>query len=502
MDFMANYSKTFGDIYHANITAGTSFEEYDTKGQGYRGDLFMIPNKFTYDNIDPSTATPFQTGGDSHTKNVGVFASAEMSWNSLVYLTLTGRADKPSQLVNSKREWTLYPSVGVSGIITEMFSESMKQNIKPILGFMKLRASYTEVGSPIPPGLTPGTVTHSMVGGTVQPFKYYPLADLKPERTRSYELGLDSRWFHNRISLGATFYKSNTYDQLLRADLPKSSGYEYMYVQAGNVQNIGWEFTLGYDETFGNVSYNTSLTATTNKNKIIELASDVVNPFTNEKMDLRDIKLGRFRLREGGEVGDIYADQWLARDQDGYIKYTPGQDIANESAEPYKLGTVNPKWNLAWLNGISYKGIHLNFMLNARIGGSVISKTQATVDKYGVSKTSGDARDRGYVMVGNIEVDPETYYRSVAELDAYNVYSATNVRLQEASLGYTFPNKWFNGYVNNLTLTAYGTNLWMIYNKAPYDPELTASTGTYGQGYDYFMLPSQSTYGISLKLGF
>ena len=76
------------------------------------------------------------------------------------------------------------------------------------------------------------------------------------------------------------------------------------------------------------------------------------------------------------------------------------------------------------------------------------------------------------------------------------------MRLQEARLTYIFPNKWFKGTVNNLSLSVYGTNLWMIYNKAPYDPELTASTGTFGQGYDYFMLPSQSTYGLSLKFGF
>lgn len=501
-DFMVNYSKTFAEVYQARINVGTSFEEYDTKGQGYGGDLHLVPNKFVYDNIDPSSAKPNQTGGDTHIKNTGIFGSAEMSWKSTVYLTVTGRADKPSQLVNSKKEWTFYPSVGLSGIVTEMISESMKQDIKSTLGFLKVRASYTEVGSPIPPGLTPGTVSHSMTGGSVQPFKYYPLAALKPERTRSYEFGLDSRWLNNSITFGATFYKSNTYDQLLRADLPESSGYDFMYVQAGNVQNIGWEFSLGYDETFGNVAYNTSFTATTNKNKIIELASNVTNPFTQEKMDLRDIKLGRFRLREGGEVGAVYADQWLARDEDGYIKYTPGQDITNESTEPYRLGSVNPKWNLAWVNGVSYKGFHLNFLVNARLGGIVISKTQATLDKYGVSKTSAEARDRGYVMVGNVKVDPETYYRSVADLDAYNVYSATNLRLQEASLGYTFPNKWFKGYVNNVTLTGYGTNLWMIYNKAPYDPELTASTGTYGQGYDYFMLPSQSTYGFSVKFGF
>lgn len=190
------------------------------------------------------------------------------------------------------------------------------------------------------------------------------------------------------------------------------------------------------------------------------------------------------------------------RDGDNYIDYQPGQALTTETTSPYKLGSVNPKWNLGWQHGFSYKGFNLNLLFTARIGGIVISKTQAMLDRYGVSEASADARDAGGVSLGYFKVDPKTYYDAVSNLDAYYTYSATNVRLQEARLTYTFPNKWFKGTVNNLSLSVYGTNLWMIYNKAPYDPELTASTGTFGQGYDYFMLPSQSTYGLSLKFGF
>lgn len=132
---------------------------------------------------------------------------------------------------------------------------------------------------------------------------------MKAERTRSYELGIDSRWFNNTVTLGVTIYQSNTYNQLLKADMPGTSGYKYMYVQAGNVQNRGIELTLGYDQTFGDFNYNTTFTATSNKNKIKKLASDVKNPVSGELMDLSDIKLGRFRLREGGEVGALYADR-------------------------------------------------------------------------------------------------------------------------------------------------------------------------------------------------
>ncbi len=503
-DVMVNFDKQFADLYHATVNVGASFEEYDMKERGYGGQLLLIPNKFTYDNIDPTTGVPFQKGGDSRKMNAAIFASAELSWKSALFLTLTGRADKPSQLVNSDYPWIFYPSVGVSALVTELLPEHIRQSIAPTLGFFKVRASYTKVGSPIPyTGLTPNTITHNMEGGVIKPFKYYPLSSLKPEQTRSYELGIDTKWFNNTVTLGVTFYKSNTYDQLLEAKLSESSGYDYMFVQAGNVSNKGLEFTLGYDQTFGEFNYSTSFTATTNKNKIVELASNVKNPITGEMLDLSDIKVGRFRLREGGEIGTIYAEERLKRDQDGYIIYNEGQTIATESTEPYKLGSVNPKWNLGWKNGFSYKGFNLNFLVTARLGGIVISKTQAMLDQYGVSKVSADARNAGGVMVGNVLVKPKDYFESVVNLDAYHVYSATNVRLQEASLGYTFPNKWFKGTsFNNVSLSVYGTNLWMIYNKAPYDPELTASTGTFGQGYDYFMLPSQRTFGVSLKFGF
>ena len=500
-DIMVNFDKQFAEIYHATVNVGTSFEEYDTKGRGYGGQLLNIPNKFVYSNVDPTRSTTSQTGGDARKRNVAIFASAELSWNSALYLTLTGRTDKPSQLVNSKDPWIFYPSVGLSAIITELLPDNIKNSLSSTLSFLKVRGSFTEVGSPIPyTGITPGTLTHEIEGGNFKPYKYYPLPDFKAERTRSYEVGVDSRWFNNMITLGVTYYHSNTYNQLLKATLGGS--YEFMFVQAGNVQNRGLELSLGFDKDFGDFNYNTTFTATTNKNKIIQLARNVLNPVSNTLMDLTDLQVGRFRLREGGEVGTVYANEWLKRDVDGYIDYQPGQALTTETTEPYKLGSVNPKWNLGWQHGFSYKGFNLNLLFTARIGGVVISKTQAVLDRYGVSEASAKARDAGGVWVGNFQVDPKTYYETVSNLDAYYTYSATNVRLQEAKLSYKFPNKWFKGVLNDLNLSVYGTNLWMIYNKAPYDPELTASTGTFGQGYDYFMLPSQSTYGISLKFGF
>ena len=501
VDFMANYSNAFSEDFNLTATLGTSYEEYDNKGQGFGGHLSLIPNKFIFANTNP-----LQSGGSQSSlrkSNFAVFGSAELAWRNAVYLTLTGRTDKPSQLVGSVDPWIFYPSIGLSAVVTDLLPEDVRANLRPALSFLKVRTSYTEVGSPIPfTGLTPGTITHSMRSGKVEPFDYYPLPDLKAERTRSVELGIDSRWFGGALTFGATIYQSNTLNQLLETDLDPGTGYKKLYVQAGNVRNRGIEMTLGFNKKFGPVDYNTSVTATANRNKIIKLASGVKNPITGEVFDLTDIAKGRFRLREGGELGDVYASERIKRDANGYVEYTPGQSLVTEPTEPYKLGSVNAKWNLGWKHGVSFKGFDLNFLFTARLGGIVISKTQAALDKFGVSQASADARNAGGVQLGQgLTIAPQQYYDAVYNLDSYYVYSATNVRLQELSLSYSLPKSILGKTFKNVGVSLYATNLWMIYNKAPYDPELTGSTGTFGQGYDYFMLPSQRTIGASIKLG-
>ncbi len=501
VDFMANYNSAIGEDFNLTGTLGTSYEEYDTKSQGFGGHLSLIPNKFIFSNTNS-----LQSGGSegsSRKSNFAVFASAELAWRNALFLTLTGRTDKPSQLVNSVDPWIFYPSIGLSAVVTDLIGSDLRAKLRPALSYLKVRTSFTEVGSPIPfTGLTPGTITHSMGSGKVEPFDYYPLPDLKAERTRSVELGIDSRWFGGALTFGATIYQSNTLNQLLETDLDPGTGYKKLYVQAGNVRNRGVEMTLGFHQKFGEFDYNTSLTATANRNKIIKLASGVTNPISGQVFDLTDIRKGRFRLREGGELGDVYASERIKRDANGYVEYTQGQSLVTEPTEPYKLGSVNAKWNFGWKHGFSYKGFDLNVLFTARLGGIVISKTQAALDKFGVSQASADARDAGGVTIGQgLNIDPQKYYDAIYNLDSYYVYSATNVRLQELSLSYSLPKSLFGKVFKNVGVSVYATNLWMIYNKAPFDPELTGSTGTFGQGYDYFMLPSQRTIGASLKLG-
>ena len=210
-------------------------------------------------------------------------------------------------------------------------------------------------------------------------------------------------------------------------------------------------------------------------------------------------------------MGDLYVTSLLT-DNQGYIyvDYQTNDVMVDKNAGPYNDGFIYAgnsaaKYHMGWRNNFSWKNINVAFLVSARLGGVVFSRTQAVLDNFGVSEASAAARDKGYVSVnGNDRVNPEGWYSVVAggtAVPQYYIYSATNIRLQEASIGYTIPRKWL-GNVCDIKVSLIGRNLWMIYNKAPFDPESVASTDNFYQGIDYFMMPSLRNIGFNLSFKF
>ena len=502
IDAIANINKSFGKFSLA-ANVGYSYSDYASLTRGYGGNLVLVPNKFSLNNINPTDSKIREAGGDSKVRNVAAFASAELGWRNMVYLTLTGRNDWNSRLVNSSEESFFYPSVGLSGIISEM------TKLPSFISYLKVRGSYTEVGSPVSrSGMTPGTITTPIVGGSLKSTDIYPFTDYKAERTKSYEFGLTAR-FWKKLSFDFTWYKSNTYNQTFIGELPESSGYKAVYLQAGNVENRGVEMALGYSDNFGGLQWNSSLVYSKNVNEIKEMVKDYHHPLSPKPINIPEVSKdnGRVLLKVGGSINDIYARKVLAKDNQGFVNVSPSGGMNLETVEPIYLGKTTPDFTMGWNNNFTYKNFGLSFLINARVGGIVTSSTQALLDRFGVSKASADARDAGGVMIPNQGLyDAKKYYTLVAtgenDLAGYYTYSATNVRLQELTLSYKFNSKLFNNVIKDLTLSFVATNPWMIYCKAPFDPELTASTGTYGQGNDYFMQPSLKSYGFSVKFKF
>lgn len=499
-DAMLNINKNIMD-FSISANLGWSYSNYGSLTRGYKGPLKGVPNKFAAANIDPANGRISESGGESRVRNHAGFLNAELGWRSMLYLTLTGRLDWNSRLVNTGENPFFYPSVGLSAIISEMCT------LPEFISYLKVRGSYTEVGAPISrSGLTPGTVTTPIVGGALKPTGIYPFTDFKPEKTKSYEFGLSVRLW-KKFNAEVTYYKSNTFNQTFQGTLPESTGYTSIYLQAGNVENRGWEASFNYsDQLKCGLGISSTLTFSKNINEIKEMVNNYHTDLMDEPINIPEVMKdkGRTILKVGGSIHDIYATRFFKKDSQGFVDVSTDGKFEMEDGEPVYLGKVAPKFNMGWNNSFSYKGFGLSFLINARFGGVVTSSTEAIMDRFGVSKRSGEARDLGGALFPNQgRVDAKAYYQMVGtgnyQTSAYYLYSATNVRLQELTLSYTLPNKCFKNILKDVTFSFIANNPLMIYCEAPFDPELTPSTATFGQGNDYFMQPSVRSFGFGVK---
>ena len=498
-DVIATVNKTLGD-WSVNVNVGASINDSRYEDLGYDGGL-KIPNFFAVHNIDLDRGWKSKQSG-WHDQSQAVFANAEIGWKSIIYLTATGRNDWESQLAYSDYKSFFYPSVGLSAVISSMF------DAPEWLTFLKVRASYTEVGSSYGRFMTTASYPYNEQNKSWSTTTTYPNYKLKPERTKSWEAGIDANFFQD-LSLKLTYYRSNTFNQTFHASLPSSSGYSSIPIQSGNIMNQGIELGLGYDHTWGDFSMGAHYTLTWNENKVIDLADGALNPFTGQKIEMPQLIVGGFGqtdaraiLRKGGSMGDVYGQRVLSRDLNGYIYNDPNTGLSTEIVDDYFLGSILPKANMGLALDFGWKGINLAMTFNARIGGIAISETQSLLDKNGVSEASAVARDNGGIKLNQGMISAQSWYEAIGGIASHYTYDATNVRLGELALNYTLPREWFNKKCG-LTLGFVAKNLWMIYCKAPFDPEMTtAASSNYYQGFDLYMLPSTRSLGFNVRLQF
>ncbi|WP_373148738.1 TonB-dependent receptor [Bacteroides finegoldii] len=501
LDFLVNVDKKFGENYHLLVNLGGSFYDEKYKSDTFEGNLVGVSNFFHPSNI-PSTESNYNKS-ELHTQTQSIYGKAEIGYRNFLYADVTGRIDWFSTLVGTSKEYVCYPSAGLSVILSEILPLPEK-----IISFWKIRGSYAQVGNPPSAYLPYATV--ALENGNATSANFTPASHLKPEMTKAFEFGMDLRLFQNKLNIAATYYNSNTYNQLFKYELPPSTGYAFAYENAGKVNNWGIELSVGFNQDLGPVQWNSNLIYSMNRNEIKELLPEYVTDRTTgmtvkspTEFSVATADSYRMILKKGGSMSDIYATK-LKQDLHGNILITNGGVSAEENTF-IKVGSAAPKYNLGFRNSFSWKGLELDFLIDARVGGEVISATQALMDQFGVSQQTADARDNKGVVVNKGKLDAEQYYGTVASgktgLLAHYVYSATNVRLREMSLSYMLPSKWF-GEKLNISLSLTGHNLLMFYNKAPFDPELTANTGTYYQGFDYFMPPSLRSFGFGVKVNF
>ena len=415
----------------------------------------------------------------------------ELGWQDRVYLTVTGRNDWDSSLSNTAQQSFFYPSVGMSAILSKMFK------LPKFVDFLKFRTSWASVGSAISPNISSAwRYEYVPSTGTYHTVTYKFPDNFYPERTNSWEAGMTAHLFKEAMSVKFTLYQSDTKNQTFLRSITLGGAFNREYIQAGDVQNRGLELSIGYNKKWSNLRWSTNMTYSTNRNRVVRLLD---NP--NETLRQGGLNGCEVILTQGGTMGDLYTFTDFKRDAQGNVLLnSDGQVMQMELASPKLVGSVLPKAQLGLSNNFSWKGIELGMLITARLGGVCVSQTQAFMDSYGVSKKTAELRNNGGVSVGNQLVSTEKYYTVVGGetpiWDEY-VYSATNARIKELYLGYTF-DKLIRGAKVSVALTA--SNLLMLYCKVPFDPEATSSTDIYYQGFDSFMQPSQRSLGFSINV--
>ncbi|WP_316805523.1 SusC/RagA family TonB-linked outer membrane protein [Pedobacter nototheniae] len=500
-DLLVNYTKKLNQ-FSLNATLGGSFEDNRSNGVSAGGALSVIPDFFSLSNVDQ------QHLGAGYSplavqQNQAVFASAQLGYKNLLFLETTARNDWNSALAYSSKKSIFYPSVGLSGIVSDMVK------LPDFISYAKLRVSYAEVGNAPASYLT--NPLPSISNGTINTVGAAPFTILKPERTKSIEGGADLRFFKDAVNLSVTYYNSRTINQIFSVSVPPAVGFSSYYINAGQVNNQGIQATLGYTVKGDKFSWNPNLVFSLNRNKIAKLLSGFQDPYTGKiiDQDTLDVAGGSGYLQRvvrGQSANDIYALD-LVKDANGNLVTVPSTGLPSISKYNTKVGSAAPNYTLGFNNRFTYANFNLGFLVSARVGGQVVSATQALMDQYGVSQASADARNNGGVEVNGKKVDAQSYYKAVAGTSggsgaalALYTFSATNVRLGEVTFGYTIPGTVFNNKIQSISISLVGRNLWMIYNKAPFDPESTASTGTFYQGFDYLNQPSLRSLGFRINV--
>lgn len=502
-DLIANFNIPANDFHFTGLVGG-SIRDVKTQGDylvaGQEG--LWLPNIFTIQNMKTLNARNSGTLQEKHSQWQSVFGSVNISYKDWAYLDLTARNDWASNLAFTNQLSYFYPSAGLNVILSQLLK------MPKAITYGKIRGSYAIVGNS-PLAYQSNTPENTLItGGNFSVRTQVPFTNLKPEKTKSLELGTEWRFFDSRLSVDLTYYKTNTTNQTMEIAAPNATLANTYFINAGDIQNQGVEAMIRYDVLRDTkLKWNTAINYAVNDNRIVAL-SPYVDRFSLTGEGSGANYASQFKV--GGSFGDIYGTV-LQRDEQGRVIINKDGAPSLAGGQMQYLGNANTKWQLGWNNSFIYNNFTLSFLIDGKFGGQVMSVTQSMMDGYGVSAVSGAARDAGGVKVNGVDengqpvttVDAQKWYNVVGGRTGASseyMYSATTVRLREASLGYTIPLK--GNAVKALKVSANGRNLFYFSKKAPFDPEQAMSTSNGLGGVDVFMLPASRSYGVTLNATF
>lgn len=510
-DFLVTYDKTINNDFRYNVNVGGNLLTARNSGlTSHTGTGLTVRNFFALTNTQQVVSTN-DVGGPFKTNSL--YAFAQLSWKNAMFLDVTARNDWTSTLPPD--EWSFfYPSVGLNAVLSELMT------FPTWFTFAKVRGSVAEVGNGTTPYQLARTTafTAGGLGGYLTLNATLPNQNLKPERTRSIEIGADLRFLNNRLGLDLTYYRTNTGNQLFALPVAVGSGASSIFVNGGDVQNTGFEAIVTFSPVQNSaIDWQVSANFARNKSLVTELHERL------SEITVASDFLRRFVIRKGRPFGEVYSR--------GFVRDDQGRVIVRENGLPMTTaGTTvlvadnNPDWLGGITNSFNYKNFNFSFTVDIRHGGTIASITNAILYADGLTEETLKGRD-GDIVFGenffehetavleggepnNIPISAETFWINMggrnAPIGEAFVVSASNVRMREAVLGYTLPPDLLTrSPFKSVSISFVGRNLFFFQNKANnIDPDVTVGTAASGAGFDSFGPPTARSYGFNLNLGF
>ena len=356
-----------------NYRVGAIFQDNKYDAQYAAANGLNITNKFSMN----FAKSPSVNGSFSQVQTQSVFGQINLSYKDAIFLDASLRNDWDSRLPSP---YTFsYPSIGASAVLSDLFK------LPDFLSYLKASANYAEVGNGGKFGLLNPVYNYSQGAGNgfLQRGGTLPLPGLKPEIVRNIEGGIEARFAQNRIGFMATWYKSNSFNQLLQVSLPVATGYSSKYINAGNIQNQGFELVVsGFPVRNKDFTWEVQLNLALNRNKVIELSDDV-------KIFYLGGGFGRSAtpvVEEGKPYGDLLAFKWATDAKGSRMVTAAGKPVL--TSDQQFIGNFNPKETVGFTNTFNYKGFSLRVLIDGRVGGIVVSGTEMNLAFSGIPEAT------------------------------------------------------------------------------------------------------------------
>ncbi|QQD15629.1 SusC/RagA family TonB-linked outer membrane protein [Sphingobacterium sp. UDSM-2020] len=510
-NFLLNAHKVVAEDWDFNLLLGASTEDLSSKITATKAQKFIIPNFYSFSNA--ADKDKFVYDNLTQIRRFGIFGDAKVGYKNLAFIGATLRNDWSSTLPVQNRSF-MYPSFSASLIFTELIPKN------DVLTYGKFRGSWAEVGKDAPAYQTNSYLdpVQNTIGGGFRNSWTLGNANLKPEKTQSFEIGADFRFLKNNIGLEITYYNNKSVDQILSPRVDNATGGIFQYVNSGVLENKGIEVTLNATPIKrDNFKWDISLNMSHNKGKVAELPGGLAILYVTD-VQVADGKSASFN---NGDFMGISGKKWRTDESGKYIlDWTTGLPSSDGTAG-YQVGNREPKLIGGLNNSFTYKNWNLSFLLDFRKGGDILNGTEYLMTYYGLSKKT-ENRNQKVVLEGvslnpvtkvyedvskEVVLDQKYYQQYYAQQTANFVEKVNWLRLRSVNLSYDLPKSFLekSKVIKGVNLNLNATNLFLITNYSGMDPETSAAgagvIGSGSVGIDYAGVPNTKslTFGVNLK---